>query len=678
MKQTPKGTWALEDDRDADLVGRMIAGRNWVVGLDVETRPADGKRKTPKAWVDPLVGVGVSFYEDIPDAQDAAPINTFYGMVSDEWIRTLTNGLAGRKWYAHNAMFDAQVVRKYGVVLGEHIGDPRIIAYLLGQPEAGLKPLIWEYFQEDTEDYVDLLAEFDAVDLRTVPLLRQADYCGTQDAAKVVRLERTMRRDLADRAPRAFDVYTKVELPMVPILVEMTRRGIPVDRAAIAPRYEKTKAGREGIDKVIDAQVKATGFLEYEKRGGEIWHPTCKACRNGKLKRVGCEACGGAGKLAPVPMTFNPGSWQQRGRFLYDHIGIPKRRFAGNVQAWQVERGYYDEDEVAGATDALAMLQAQHLHPLIPTFLTRSKLAKDEGFLAKWWELSEADSRLHSEFTNTTVASGRLSSRDPNLQQVTMRFRDLFIPDDDCELVPGDMSQLELVIAAYMSRDPVMVEIIRKGWDMHRITAEAIYGAPWRDIPKDSPMRAVSKVANYLSNYGGQKRKLQEGIEKDALTKPELGIVVPDLAECARILVAHKRKYAGYWAWVERTKARTRALGYSETAFGRPRFFPDINSDNEEYRAEAERAAVNHAIQGTAADLMKMAMVNISRDATMSSWGYMVLQVHDEIVSIVKREHVPAYMERLRIHMELGQPFEPIVPLTVDVTHGPNWANAHK
>jgi DNA polymerase I-like protein with 3'-5' exonuclease and polymerase domains len=451
-----------------------------------------------------------------------------------------------------------------------------------------------------------------------------------------------------------------------------------VDRDAIFPRFEKTRRGREGLDTVIDEQVKATGFLEYEKRGGEIWHPTCKSCRNGAKKRVGCEACGGRGKLDPVPMTFNPGSWQQRGRFLYDHIGIPKRRFAGNVQAWQVERGYYDEDEVAGATDSLAMLQAQHLHPIIPTFLTRSKLAKDEGFLAKWWEMSKVDSRLHSEFANTTVASGRLSSRDPNLMQVTMRFRDLFVPDEDCELVPGDMSQLELVVAAYMSRDPVMIEIIRQGWDMHRITAEAIYSVPWRDVPKDSSMRAVSKVANFLSNYGGQKRKLQEGIEKDALSKPELGIVVPDLAECSRILMAHKRKYVGYWAWVERTKARTRALGYAETAFGRPRFFPDINSDNDEYRSEAERAAVNHAIQGTAADLMKMAMVNISRDKLMNEWGYMVLQVHDEIVSVVQKNYVAAYSERLKTHMELAQPFEPVVPLRAEVTHGMTWQGAHK
>lgn len=679
MKQTPKGCWVIEDDNDADQFGRIVAGRPWVVGVDVETRPEDGKRKTPKAWVDPLVGVGVSFYDDDPDDMDAAPVATFYGSVSDTYLRELKQALGTRKWYAHNAMFDALVVRRYGITLGEHIGDPRIIAYLSGLPEAGLKVLLWEWLQYDIDEYEMILERHDALDLTGVPVMEVADYCGSQDAAQVVRLERNMRRDLADNNPRAFDVYTKVELPMVPILVEMTNAGIRFDREEALRRYATTTTGRENLDRVIDKMVKDAGFVEYEKRGGEIWLPTCKSCRNGAKKKLTCEDCGGKGKLDPVVAPFNPGSWQQRGRFLYDHLGIPKRRFAGGVQPWQIERGWYEADEVAGSTDALAMLQVRDRHPVVPMLLTRTKLAKDEGFLAKWSELSIRDGRLHTEFTNTTVASGRLSSREPNLQQVTMRFRDLFLPDDDeWEIVAGDMSQLELVIGAYVSRDKVMMEIIRNGWDMHCITAEAVYGIDWRAVRKDDPTRNTAKVVNYLSSYGGQAHKLIEGIEKLALSRPELGLTIPSLAEAKRIIAAAKRKYAGYWSWADVMMARTRTLGYAETAFGRPRWLPDIRSEDDEARSSAQRQAVNHAIQGTAADLMKMAMVNISRDKVMSSWGYMVLQVHDEIVSVVRKKFVPEYMERLRSHMALGQPFEPIVPLTVDVTHGPDWKNAHK
>lgn len=597
MKQTDKGVWVIGDANDADLFERIASGRSWVAGIDVETRPLDGKRKTPKAWIDPLVGIGVSLYEDIPDAFDSEAIATYYGS-SDApgYIEAVRKVMAGRKWYAHNAMFDAQVLRRYGIILGEHVGDPRIIAYLLGQPEAGLKPLLAQYMGYDIAEYADILAEWKVTDLRGVPVEVVADYCGKQDAEQVVRLERLMREELRAQAPKAYDVYTKVELPMVPVLVEMTRKGIRFNREEAAVRYTKTHKGREGLDGVIDTVVKADGFVEYEKRTGKTWYPTCKGCRNGKVKRVGCLTCKGAGKFPPVPMTFNPGSWQQRERLLYEHLGIPKRRFAGGIPPWQVHSGWYDEEEVAGATDTLALLQVKDKHPVISLMLTRATLAKDEGFLAKWGEFSVEDGRLHTEFTNTTVASGRLSSREPNLQQVTRRFRDLFLADEDTVLVAGDMSQLELVIAAYMSRDETMIEILRQGWDMHRITAEAIYGVPWRDIATDSPMRFVSKVANYLSNYGGQKQKFQEGVEKDALLKPELGIVVPNLAECSRILLAHKRKYTGYWSWVERIKGKTLVTGYSETAFGRPRFFPLIDSPRRDDSGEAERAAVNHCV----------------------------------------------------------------------------------
>jgi len=669
------GVWVIEDDHDADLFGRIVAGRDWVVGLDVETRPEDGKRKTPKSWVDPLVGVGVSFYSEYDETK---PEMTFYGSASDAFVAALNPALRMRPWYAHNAMFDATLLRRYGVILGEHIGDPRIIAYLLGSPEAGLKPLLIEHMNFDTTAYQSLLDEFDAKDLRAVPLERVADYCGGQDAQQVVLLERIMRKLLLDRSPRGFDVYTKIELPMVNLLVEMTYKGIRFDREAAAPRLETATRGRVTMDSLLAEMVSDTGFIEYEKRGGELWLPTCKGCRNGKLKRESCTECGGKGKLPPVPVAFNAGSWQQRGRFLYEHVGIPTRRFSGNVKQWEIDRGIVDPEELTGSTDALAMLQAQHLHPTIPVMLCRQGLAKDEGFLRKWIELSEKDGRLHSEFTNTTVASGRLSSREPNVQQITKRFRDLFLPDEGYEIVAGDMSQLELVISAFQSKDPVMCEIIRNGWDMHSITAEAIFGIPWREIPKDSPFRAIAKVVNYLSSYGGQKDKLIEGIEKLALKSPELGINVPSPAEAAMFIAKAKAKYQRYWAWTRWVVLFAQDNGYAETAYGRPRFFPDINSGNSEYRGNAERAAINHAIQGTAADLMKMAMVNIDRDATMSKLGYQCLQVHDEIVSIVHIDSVSAYSQRLRAHMELGQPFEPVVPLTVDVTHGPNWKDAHK
>lgn len=696
MKQTELGCWVFEADENYNHVLEQF-DKGTVVGFDVETRPLNPKAKVPNQATDHLVGIGFSVYKDEPDDLKAVPLATFYGLVTDAYIAALSWFLVNRGWYAHNAMFDATVAQRYGLRLGPHRGDPRIIAYILGEPEAAAKPLFQQYLGIETTDFNDLLEEYGAANISEVPLMAQADYCGVQDAEKIVLLERVMRRQMMKENPGAAGVYEQVELPMVNILIDMSHHGIKFDREAGQERYALVHRQRENLDDFIAEEVRKaerpekdeaqgslelgpayTGFIEYETRNGKTWLPVCKGCHNGKKKRLTCKMCGGAGKGQPVEKKFNPGSWQQRGRFLYNYLQIPKRRYAGSVRPWQIQRGLVDVDELEGSTDALAMLQMKGRHPVIPLMLVRNKLNKEEGFLKKWIELSEADNRLHTTFTNTTVATGRLSSREPNLTQVTLDSRVLMVADEGEELVAGDESQLELTIMAYMSKDPVMCEAIRNNWNLHAITAEAIYGVPWRDVSKQSPQYHTSKVANFLTAFGGGIDKLKEGIEKVALEKPELGLVVPSNEECRHIIAMHRKKYKKYWEYTRWVVMWAREHGYSQTAFKRPRYDPDINSPNQEYRSTAERALINLTIQGTASDLMKMIMVNIDNDPLMREWGRMVLQVHDEIVSLVKREHVEEYKERLKTHMELGQVFEPIVPLRVDVVSGLNWKETHK
>ena len=689
MRQTEQGCYVFEEGDDYSsffakprhhsLNPKPPSKRKVVVGFDVETRPLNPKAKAPNQATDILVGIGVSIYHDEPDdLHGTSHLLTVYGLVTDEYIAALSWFLVNKGWYAHNAMFDATVAQRYGLRLGPHRGDPRIIAYILGKPEAAAKPLFREYLGIETTDFNDLLEEHEAANISEVPLDVQADYCGIQDAEKIVLLERVMRKQMMETNPGAAGVYEKVELPMVNILIDMSHHGIKFDREAGQKRYSLVHKQRENLDDFIAVEVKAAGFIEYEKRGGKVWYPTCKGCRNGKLKRVDCQECWGAGKVQPVAKRFNPGSWQQRGAFLYDHLSIPKRRYAGGVQPWMIEKGMVDVEDLEGSTDALAMLQVKDKHKTIPLMLVRNKLSKEEGFLSKWIELSEKDGRLHTTFTNTTVATGRLSSREPNLTQVTFNSRNLMVADEEEELVAGDESQLELTIMAYMSKDPTMCEAIRNNWNLHALTAEAIYGIPWRDVDKKSPEYATSKVANFLTAFGGGPDKLIEGIEKKALEAPELGMVVPDQAEATRIIKAHKKKYKVYWNYTRWVVIFARDHGYSQTAFKRPRFDPNINSPNEMERRSSERALINLTIQGTASDLMKMIMVNIQNDPLMRKWGRMVLQVHDEIVSLVKKEHVAEYKKRLATHMELGQVFEPVVPLRVDVVSGPNWKETHK
>ena len=243
-------------------------------------------------------------------------------------------------------------------------------------------------------------------------------------------------------------------------------------------------------------------------------------------------------------------------------------------------------------------------------------------------------------------------------------------------LVAADYSQLELRVSAYMSRDPLMIDILQQGRDMHVVTAAAIYNVAESAVTPQ--MRQTAKTVNYLTSYGGAANKMIEGIEKLVLEHPELGLEIPSRPEAQAALNTHRRLYKQYWQWVSWTIQRARINKYSETAFGRPRYNDLIDSPRDDDRTEAERALVNHCIQGTAADLMKMAMVNISTDVLMQSWGDMLLQVHDEIVSVVASDHVMCYNNRIRQHMELKQPFAPWVELVVDVTSGQDWKQCHK
>lgn len=258
-------------------------------------------------------------------------------------------------------------------------------------------------------------------------------------------------------------------------------------------------------------------------------------------------------------------------------------------------------------------------------------------------------------------------------------------------LVAADMSQLELRIGAYMSRDPIMLDIIRNGRDMHCVTAAAIYGVDEHRCSKSKPhscprpgvsdsMRKTSKVVNYESGYGGGPTKMVEIIEKMVLSEVGMGdeLRIPSMSEAKEALATHKRLYAQYWQWVKWTITRIRINGFSETAFGRPRYFPLIDSPRDDDRTEAERAGVNHSIQGTAGDMMKMAQVNIARDSLMSSWGSMLLQIHDEIVSKVWYDKVELYEKRIDQHMQLSQPFAPYVELVVDVNSAFRWDECHK
>ena len=460
MKQTRNGTYVL-GDRWADYDWLMEVLRDTVthggeMGMDVETKTARRDAKVPDVWRDTLAGIGIApCLRDENGDEHFIPI---YGAATDDYLGTLQLVYAQQiPWYAHNAMFDAIVLARYGVRLGEHAGDPRIIAYLLGEPDATLKTLLqrwfpaklgariisedpfdlpWETYEElepgiETLEYHDLLDRWGAEDITQVPIEEQADYCALQDAMQCVRLAKVMERELEQRT---LDLYHKVELPMVNILVSMTMTGIRFDRERAQPWYDKETRDQDNLDAAIAQMVRETGFVQFETRGSgdkkDLWRPVCKVCRNGSKKREGCMGCGGRGKLDPVEKPFNCASTTQMQQWLYDHMHAPVRRFAGGRSAWQAKMDQEAGEEVGPATDTLALLQCQDLTPAIPVMLVRKKISKRVGMLRNMLAGSEADHRLHGKFTNTKVGTGRLSSFDPNMQQIPADLRVLMTGDE--------------------------------------------------------------------------------------------------------------------------------------------------------------------------------------------------------------------------------------------------------
>lgn len=244
-------------------------------------------------------------------------------------------------------------------------------------------------------------------------------------------------------------------------------------------------------------------------------------------------------------------------------------------------------------------------------------------------------------------------------------------------LIAADYSQLEARIAAFLSRDAAMLEVFRHDpstpeGNLHVRTTSSVFGISPEEARNNLALYTAGKTLNFLTLYGGGADKVVAGLEKRAEEQPGLALRVPTEEEAREWLAAHRRTYPGYWEWVGRVIDESRARGYSLTVFGRPRFLPDLDSPRPDLRAEAERQAVNHCIQGTAADIAKMAMLQLRRNIPGIR---ILLQVHDEILIEHEDDSIVPMVCDI---MTLEQPFRPYVDLVVDVGTGRNWWECHK
>ena len=401
-------------------------------------------------------------------------------------------------------------------------------------------------------------------------------------------------------------LYEQIDLPLVPVLVRMEQAGVKIDR-----------------------QMLDTLSVDLEKQ--------CSA----KASEIHAKA----------GVTFNINSPKQLGDVLFNQLNLPKPIKYGKGKT------------ISTAVDVLEELSETHEVPrLVLDYRQLSKL-KSTYVDALPVLIDPATGRVHTTFNQTGTTTGRLSSTNPNLQNIPIRtelgreIRAAFIAEPGYSLLSADYSQIELRLLAHFSEDPLLVEAFRNGDDIHRLTASQVFGVPPMLI--DAEHRRRAKAVNFGIVYGLSAFGLSQ----------QLGI---DQREAKKFIDAYFEKYAGVRRYIDRTLEETRKEQSVKTLFGRTRPIPDINSKNANMRGFAERTAVNTPLQGTAADLIKLAMIQIDEELRSRKLkSRMLLQVHDDLLFEVPQNEIELMRGLVREKMESVHKLN--VPLLVDLGVGPNW-----
>ena len=425
------------------------------------------------------------------------------------------------------------------------------------------------------------------------------------EAADVTgRLASALRKEVDEQGLTS--VYEEIDAPLVPVLARMEDAGVKIDLAALEQMSGKLQ--REAATKARDI---------YER-------------------------CG---------MEFNINSPKQLGDMLFNKLALP------------MPVKYGKGKKISTAVDVLEGLAADHEVPrLVLEYRQLTKL-KSTYVDALPVLIRSQSGRVHTTFGQTGTATGRLSSANPNLQNIPIRtelgreIRAAFIAEPGHVLLAADYSQIELRLLAHLSKDKLLVEAFRRGDDIHTLTASQVFGVPPLMVTPD--YRRQAKVVNFGIVYGLSAFGLSQ----------QLGI---EPGEARKFIDAYFEKYAGVRAFIDATLEQTRRDRKVKTLFGRIRPIPDINSKNATQRGFAERTAVNTPLQGTAADLIKLAMIRIDEEIRKRALtSRMTLQVHDELVFEVPESEVDAMKPLVREHMEQAHPL--VVPLVADLGIGRNW-----
>ena len=510
-----------------------------------------------------------------------------------------------------NIKFDILALRKYGVKVAGKLFDTMLAHYLLN-PELrhGMDYLAETYLHYKTVPIEDLIGPKGKKQgsMRDVPLEQIKEYAA-EDADITLRLRNYFAPYLKSEGVEK--LFEEIEMPLVYVLAEMEVTGVKLDTEALRQSSE-----------VLTMQLASLEQEIHQLAGQE----------------------------------FNINSNRQVGEVLFDKLQL-------DTKAKKTKTGLYSTSE-----EVLEKLRAKH--PIVEKLLDYRGLKK---LLSTYLDALPAlihpeTGKIHTSFNQAVTATGRLSSTNPNLQNIPVRdelgreIRKAFIADsDDCLFFSADYSQIELRIMAHLSQDPHMVQAFCEGADIHASTAAKIYNVPLDEVTPD--MRRKAKTANFGIIYGISIFGLAERLS------------IPR-AEAKKLIEGYFQTYPNVRAYMDESIRVAKEKGYVETIFKRKRFLPDINSHNAMVRGYAERNAINAPIQGSAADIIKLAMIRIhQRFEEEGLKSRMILQVHDELNFNVYREEFDRVKAIVLDSMEHVIPLR--VPLIADCGEGRNWLEAH-
>ena len=507
---------------------------------------------------------------------------------------------------AHNANFDMTILASHGIICRGVNFDTMVAAHLLSRSNLGLKAMALDVLGQEMTPISELIGTGrKQITFDRVNIDKAAPYAAA-DADMTERLRRAFEEPI--ERDGLGSLMADMEMPLVPVLVTMQRHGIKLDSAVLREMSE---------------DLRQQMFQGEESLYQSIGH------------------------------TVNINSPLQLSDLLFKEIGLPKTK--------RTKTGY--------STDANSLEGLKGLHPVVDQILEYRQVSKLKSTYVDALPdmVNPATGRVHTSYNQAGSATGRMSSTDPNLQNIPIRtelgrqVRRAFVADGapGWLLFSADYSQIELRVLAHISQDPGLIEAFQRGEDIHASTASLMFDVPVNDV--DSEQRRIAKVLNFGVIYGLS----PHGISQQTGFSREEG---------ATFIENYFAKYPGINEYLEKVKTEARAKQYVETLLGRRRYLPDINSPNFNVRGGAERMAINMPIQGTAADIMKLAMIRVQKRLDEEDLRTkMLLQVHDELVFETPKEEMDALKDLVFDEMPAAMDLD--VTLKVDAKWGPTWGD---